>query len=332
MLGHPTKSCYVFKDILQALIDAEVLKLRPEQKKVTANVTSVLQFGKQPPTPAGVVPIPRGELRVVNTDPHQQQEKGLVPVPTPQGEIMWVHPDLVDGQQWTTVTNRKSKGKAKASSCHVVCASSREAEDDVPSLTDSEEETIVLAAEPNQSMTGTRSGQPYLKQYGEVAANPPQPAAEPTRPSTKPPVEKQKETRFSRALQKGIAEGSTTPYRFDVLAQLANIPARITLYELLRLSKSTREALQEALANAEVFMTQVPKEEDVENCLHTSQNAPCITFTADDMQVKGKHDRPLYFTGYIGSSEVNRIQVDPGSALSIMPRRVMQHLGIPTHR
>jgi len=30
MLGHPTKNCYVFKDILQALIDVEVLKLRPE--------------------------------------------------------------------------------------------------------------------------------------------------------------------------------------------------------------------------------------------------------------------------------------------------------------
>ena len=42
--------------------------------------------------------------------------------------------------------------------------------------------------------------------------------------------------------------------------------------------------------------------------------------------------RPLYFTGYIGSSEVSRIQVDPGSTLSIMPRWVMQHLGIPTHR
>ena len=42
MLGHPTKSCYVFKDILPALIDAEVLKLRPEQKKVTANMTSFL--------------------------------------------------------------------------------------------------------------------------------------------------------------------------------------------------------------------------------------------------------------------------------------------------
>ena len=33
MLGHPNKSCYIFKDILQVLIDAEVLKLRPEQRK-----------------------------------------------------------------------------------------------------------------------------------------------------------------------------------------------------------------------------------------------------------------------------------------------------------
>ena len=30
MLGHPTKNCYIFKAVLQALIDAEVLKLRPE--------------------------------------------------------------------------------------------------------------------------------------------------------------------------------------------------------------------------------------------------------------------------------------------------------------
>jgi len=47
------------------------------------------------------------------------------------------------------------------------------------------------------------------------------------------------------------------------------------------------------------------------------------------MQIKKKHDRPLYYTGYIGSSEVSHLQVDPGSTLSIMPRRVMQHLGIP---
>ena len=45
MLGHHTKSFSIFKDILQALIDAEVLKLGPEQKKVTANMMSFLQLG-----------------------------------------------------------------------------------------------------------------------------------------------------------------------------------------------------------------------------------------------------------------------------------------------
>ena len=135
-------------------------------------------------------------------------------------------------------------------------------------------------------------------------------------------MEKQKELRFSKALPKDSAKGSTTPHLFDVLAQLANIPTRITLYELLILSKSTREAMREALADAEVFMTQIPagpQEEHEKDCLHASQHAPYITFTPDDMQVKGKHDRPLYFTGYIGLFKLSRIQVDPGSA-SITPR------------
>ena len=146
-------------------------------------------------------------------------------------------------------------------------------------------------------------------------------------------VEKQKEIRYAKSLPKDKAEGTSTPYHFDVLAQLANIPARITLYELLRLLKSIREALREALADVEVFVARIvaePQEEDEEDRLHASQHAPYITFTLDDMQVKEKHDRPMYFIGYIGSSEVSRIQVEPGSALSIMPHRVMQHLGIPT--
>jgi len=75
-----------------------------------------------------------------------------------------------------------------------------------------------------------------------------------------------------------------------------------------------------------------PQKEDEENCLHASQHAPYITFTPDDMQVKEKYDRPLYFTWYIGSSEVSRIQIDSGFTLSIMLRQVMQHMGIPTHQ
>ena len=108
--------------------------------------------------------------------------------------------------------------------------------------------------------------------------------------------------------------GPSTPFRFDVIAQLTNISTRITLYELLRLSKSTRDALREALANAEIIMTQIPAicgEEDNNHCHLTSKQFPGITFTPKDMQVKEKQDRPLYYTGYIGSSEVSHIQVDP---------------------
>jgi len=124
-------------------------------------------------------------------------------------------------------------------------------------------------------------------------------------------------------------------FRFDVLAQLANIPARITLYEFLRLFKSTRDALREVLGDSEVFLTQIsaiPEEEDDGHCHQASRCSPYITFSSENMQLKKKHNRLLYYTGYIRLSEVSRIQVNPGSALSIMPCRVMQHVGIPTHR
>jgi len=74
------------------------------------------------------------------------------------------------------------------------------------------------------------------------------------------------------------------------------------------------------------------EEEDDKHCHQSLKRFSCITFSSENMQIKEKHDRPLYYTGYIGLFEVSRIQVDLGSALSIMPRRVMQHLGIPTHR
>ena len=100
----------------------------------------------------------------------------------------------MESQQWTTVTNKKSKGKAKASPCNVVCACSREIEIDVPSLTNSEEKTIVLATEFNVPLVAeTRSGQSYLKKYDEMVASPPKPIPETTKPSMKQPVEKQNE-------------------------------------------------------------------------------------------------------------------------------------------
>ena len=99
-----------------------------------------------------------------------------------------------------------------------------------------------------------------------MVANSPKPTQELTKQSTKQPVEKQKELQYAKSLLKDKAKGA--PYHFDVLAELVNIPVRITLYEFLRLSKSTRKALREALANIETFMARIlakPEDEDEKN-------------------------------------------------------------------
>ena len=68
----------------------------------------------------------------------------------------------------------------------MVCASFWEAEIDVPSLTDSKEETIVLVAELNKSLVAeTCSGQSYLKKYDAMVASSPKPTIEPIKPSAK---------------------------------------------------------------------------------------------------------------------------------------------------
>src|SRR3954462_11991226 len=50
------------------------------------------------------------------------------------------------------------------------------------------------------------------------------------------------------------------------------------------------------------------------------------------MVIRGLHERRLYFIGYIGSSQINRIQIDQGSSLSIMPYRVLQFHGISSRK
>ena len=133
-----------------------------------------------------------------------------------------------------TVTNRKSKGKAKAPSSNVVGIFIRETEKDVASLTCSGEEESAFATNTGAPLTSkTQSSRPYLKQYGDPIVDSSQPAEEAIKQSTRPSVEKQKELWYVTALQKG-GMGPSTPFHFDVMTQLANIPAWITFYLALK--------------------------------------------------------------------------------------------------
>src|SRR4051812_29522747 len=115
-------------------------------------------------------------------------------------------------------------------------------------------------------------------------------------------LKKPRELWYNRPLNKGKVVEVSQPFGFDIINQLANILGRITLYELLRLSKSIREALREALADVEVFVTQLPTDLTINESQSLSiSNIPTdIVFTSEHMQVQGKPDRPLYFTVYIG--------------------------------
>jgi len=73
-----------------------------------------------------------------------------------------------------------------------------------------------------------------------------------------------------------------------------------------------REALRDALADSESFLTQVPtptKEERV-SCPQyhlVQQQVPYITFTPEDMLLQdNRHDKSLNYTGYIGSTYIER--------------------------
>src|SRR5438270_11934530 len=130
-------------------------------------MTYCIQFGQSPPTPTAVYPIHAVEMRIINSDPHRQQEKGLVRTTLPRGGAMWIHPDLLDEvTPWTAVSHKKSRDKTKQA--NVIIASSIEPDSDVNSLTDSEDKEEVLAASVARPLAAaTRSGQPYLKNYDD---------------------------------------------------------------------------------------------------------------------------------------------------------------------
>ena len=171
---------------------------------------------------------------------------------------MWVHPDLAKDKQWDS-----NKLKQKEKSCNIVSVLPDDDNVTVASLSDSEDEKYAFAAQDaTPQPTGTRSGKSYLRQYEKTADETQQLTTSPKLPVLAlvptPAKEKQKEVWFDRVLKRTLGLGLDAPFCFDIFTQYANIPARITMHELLCLSKETREALMDALANSESFLIHMP--------------------------------------------------------------------------
>ncbi|KAL0349787.1 UNVERIFIED_CONTAM: hypothetical protein Sradi_4127900 [Sesamum radiatum] len=63
---------------------------------------------------------------------------------------------------------------------------------------------------------------------------------------------------------------------------------------------------------------------DANDCMST------MTFTNEDLLLGSKpHNLPLFVAGYVREQKVNRILIDGGSAVNILPLRILKELGIP---
>jgi len=123
----------------------------------------------------------------------KKKAKGLVPMKTKSGEIMWVNPDIIKDKQWES-----SKPKLKDKSCNAVSFVTNDDAVTIASLSDSKEEKLVLAVQPATSQPiSTRSGRMYLWQYARWDTMPttlgttaPVQASAPS-----PPLDKEKQKR-----------------------------------------------------------------------------------------------------------------------------------------
>ena len=58
-------------------------------------------FGSFPETTVhdGLTHIPKGEMKVTGPSFAEKEAQGLIPVTLKSGEVMWVHPDIVNDEQ-----------------------------------------------------------------------------------------------------------------------------------------------------------------------------------------------------------------------------------------
>jgi hypothetical protein len=101
-----------------------------------------------------------------------------------------------------------------------------------------------------------------------------------------------------------------------VVAHLKCIPTLLSVYDVLLLVPELRQALIEALQKPEVYEIDMAKHNLLCNSVEFNQ----ITFAEDDKVLEcDDRNRPLYIEGNIASAHLQRILIDPGSAVNILP-------------
>ncbi|KAM2220845.1 hypothetical protein ACFX1S_019995 [Malus domestica] len=119
----------------------------------------------------------------------------------------------------------------------------------------------------------------------------------------------------------------------NTLTPEEGLPTHFSIKEALQLPKKIRMALVAVLASLNDHKVQESKNEGLRlwphECATCCAADDIIHFTDEDLLLGSKpHNRPLFISGYVKEHKVNRMLVDGGSAINIMPKSTMTTIGI----
>ncbi|XXG47440.1 hypothetical protein AAC387_Pa02g2086 [Persea americana] len=151
--------------------------------------------------------------------------------------------------------------------------------------------------------------------------------------------------------------GPKEAFKYDLIEHFKHIPARLNIPDLLRMSPQTRDSLISELQSLNMDVDkhapqvlQIEMDYRVKNSKTSSKGekkeagGPCteclsvqkvvsaaIAFNKEDLLLgETKHNRPLYFTGYMKEMPIRRVQIDPGSALNLISTTALEELAKKT--
>ena len=107
---------------------------------------------------------------------------------------------------------------------------------------------------------------------------------------------------------------------------MEELQSQVDEVEPLQSSTSPKKVLTQALEKPEMYSPSTNTLQQTQECYACS---PDLTFTDEDLLLGSKpHNRPLYVYGYAREQKINRILIDGGSVVNILPKMTMRRLGL----
>ena len=112
----------------------------------------------------------------------------------------------------------------------------------------------------------------------------------------------------------------------ETFSSLEELQSRVDEVEPLQSSIPPKEVFTQALGKLETHTPSTNTLQQFKECYACSLE---LTFTDEDLLLSSKpHNHPLYVSGYAREQKIDRILIDGGLAVNILPKMTMRRLGL----